>query len=525
MSFEYQGFATLGVNLNRQKYGPLDISNVFSSSADLNYYLSKGTLTTGVSDYWLATVPYPYAGQVVALVNEDRTVQVYVLTEKDDGTFQTSEVGAKVDLSIYSTTDEMNQAIENAVNGIDLSNYVTKDELPEDKDTRTKVVSGDNYISISGEYAENAENTYTVSVNTDTLKALIGSETTAAMEFKGATATLPANANKGDVYKASDNIMVPADSDAEGNGFTTSIGDSIVAEGDGKWYLIPSGDDIEDTWRPVTNVANTSTLTFKADTVLTVSVTEDGNITYSHATINLDVEDDQTASRKYVTGITTDDYGHISGYTVAEETVEDTNDTYSAGNGITISEADDDSDHVVSIKLAANETNLKVDENGLSTNFNLADYATNVEAKANDGIRYINQAEIDKLSKLTLEGEDITISGSVEASQVKNLYSVIKNIVTNTPSDEDYDASTDGIQTALGIEIGAEKNYISSVSADFIVTDGDLSLAQDYVTASLYASEVGDLSKLTHRIGANSTLVDEINDINARLTWMDMEEN
>ena len=29
--FEYQGFATLGVNLNRQKYGPLDISNVFTS--------------------------------------------------------------------------------------------------------------------------------------------------------------------------------------------------------------------------------------------------------------------------------------------------------------------------------------------------------------------------------------------------------------------------------------------------------------------------------------------------------------
>jgi hypothetical protein len=82
MSFEYQGFSTLGVNLNRQKYGPLDISNVFNSQADLNYYLSKGAITENVSDYWKAIVPYPYAGQVVALVKEDRTVNIFVLKEK-----------------------------------------------------------------------------------------------------------------------------------------------------------------------------------------------------------------------------------------------------------------------------------------------------------------------------------------------------------------------------------------------------------------------------------------------------------
>lgn len=93
--FEYQGFATLGVNLNRQKYGPLDISNVFTSLADLNYYLSKGANKEGVSDYWKNTVPYPYAGQYVALVdNETRTVIPYMLSEKADGTFETIKVGA-----------------------------------------------------------------------------------------------------------------------------------------------------------------------------------------------------------------------------------------------------------------------------------------------------------------------------------------------------------------------------------------------------------------------------------------------
>lgn len=97
MAFEYQGFATLGVNLNRQKYGPLDISNVFTSQADLNYYLTKGTSKDGVSSYWLNTVPYPYEGQVLATVI-DGVVNVYVLAAKEDGNFETQEIGGKVEV-------------------------------------------------------------------------------------------------------------------------------------------------------------------------------------------------------------------------------------------------------------------------------------------------------------------------------------------------------------------------------------------------------------------------------------------
>ena len=92
MAFEYQNFASLSVNLNRQKYGPLDISNVFTSQADLNYYLSKGANKEGVSQYWLDVVPYPYAGQIVSLVAEG-VESVFVLHEKADGTFETLEVG------------------------------------------------------------------------------------------------------------------------------------------------------------------------------------------------------------------------------------------------------------------------------------------------------------------------------------------------------------------------------------------------------------------------------------------------
>lgn len=88
------------------------------------------------------------------------------------------------------------------------------------------------------------------------LKALIASESTAAMEFKGAITNglLPTAASKGDMYKiATNNLTIPAANNAEqtAENVVAKPGDSIVYEGENKWYLIPSGDDIEDTWRPV----------------------------------------------------------------------------------------------------------------------------------------------------------------------------------------------------------------------------------------------------------------------------------
>mgnify|MGYP006969161847 FL=1 len=113
MAFEYQGFATLGVNLNRQKYGPLDVSTVFISVADLNYYASKGTVvSSAVSDYWKKVVPYPYAGQIVSLV-VDKTVTVYKLVENDEGTFNTVPIGGNdVDLTNYPTKTEVQEMID-----------------------------------------------------------------------------------------------------------------------------------------------------------------------------------------------------------------------------------------------------------------------------------------------------------------------------------------------------------------------------------------------------------------------------
>lgn len=101
MAMTYQNFASLGVNLNRQKYGPLDISSVFTSAADLKYYLTKGAFTEGVSEYWYKNanekvVPYPYEGQVLATVIDGDT-KVYVLRLDAEGNFEAKAIEPEVD--------------------------------------------------------------------------------------------------------------------------------------------------------------------------------------------------------------------------------------------------------------------------------------------------------------------------------------------------------------------------------------------------------------------------------------------
>lgn len=160
-------------------------------------------------------------------------------------------------------------------------------------------------------------------INEAELKDLIASETTAAMEFKGAATALPENPAKGDFYKVTTSFDV-----AEGE--TAKVGDSIVYDGE-QWFLIPSGDDIEDTWRPVTDVDNDATLTFAAGDKLDVAVAANGTVTYSHEAIDTPTatpvgEDEQT--RTYITSVETDGHGHITGYKTATENVEDTNTEY-----------------------------------------------------------------------------------------------------------------------------------------------------------------------------------------------------
>lgn len=251
------------------------------------------------------------------------------LSQSNDG------LKAEVDLSNFATKDEIptnyktKQAaysaagstiktvtkVEQNANGEVTVTYENID-FPEEVDTQTKVVSGDGLIVVTpNDLKVNQLNTYAVSINEDALKGLIGSETTAAMEFKGATASLPTSAAKGDMYKISGVFTVEDTNDAQGKGFTTKVGDSIVYDGS-KWYLIPSGDECEDTWRPIkvdsVSIPSTDTLDLVSTNKIELKTTSVDNITH------VEISHTYAPSDSYSTnGIS---LNHGDSFTVVEET-------------------------------------------------------------------------------------------------------------------------------------------------------------------------------------------------------------
>lgn len=99
-----------------------------------------------------------------------------------------------------------------------------------------------------------------------------------------------------------------------------------------------------------------------------------------------------------------------------------------------------------------------------------------------NGLRLISQTEINKLAKLNLDNGEITISGSVNANQVKELYDTVVNIVKGSTTDLDPD--TDGDQLGLGIEKGAQANKIESIG----LPDAVLAIANKEVTIPAFVA-------------------------------------
>ena len=68
----------------------------------------------------------------------------------------------------------------------------------------------------------------------------------------------------------------------------------------------------------------------------TANQTGASSVTISHADTST-VSNLSASGRRYVTGLTFDGAGHVTGYTTGTETVVNTNTTYSAGNGLSLS--------------------------------------------------------------------------------------------------------------------------------------------------------------------------------------------
>ena len=102
------------------------------------------------------------------------------------------------------------------------------------------------------------------------------------------------------------------------------------AENDLKVY---DGNQWTSTMAAGTSINNrVGSLTLAAGNKLSLLENPNGTFTFSHDTTT--VSDLAASGRRYVTGLTFDDYGHVTGFTTAAETVVNTDTTYTAGTGL-----------------------------------------------------------------------------------------------------------------------------------------------------------------------------------------------
>ena len=115
---KYEGVATLGVNLNRQKYGPLDVSSVLLTLNDLKAYCAGDA--SKMSEGWTGGTPYPYPGQIIVVLENNTAYQLY----DNEGAIAYRTM---IDLSVFYNKTEIDEMLSNV--SVDMSDYYTKEQI------------------------------------------------------------------------------------------------------------------------------------------------------------------------------------------------------------------------------------------------------------------------------------------------------------------------------------------------------------------------------------------------------------
>lgn len=168
---KYEGVATLGVNLNRQKYGPLDVSSVLLTLNDLTAYCAGDA--SAMSEGWTGGTPYPYPGQIIVVL-ENNTV--YQLKEEQDGSVKPYTL---INLSDYYSKSQIDEMFANV--SVDMSDYYTKEQIdnllasvkPPEVDLSNYYTKGE-IDDIVGSIEGTGDSTITMAMTTDEILAAIG---------------------------------------------------------------------------------------------------------------------------------------------------------------------------------------------------------------------------------------------------------------------------------------------------------------------------------------------------------------
>lgn len=167
---KYEGVATLGVNLNRQKYGPLDVSSVLLTEADLIAYVAGDE--SSMSSGWTGGVPYPYPGQIIVTLDTNTVWQLYL-----DG--EVVAYRKMFEMPDFYSKEEINEMLQNV--SVDLTGYYTKEEVDNLLSTiePPEVDLGNYYTKseideIVGSIEGTGDSSITMAMSTDEILAAIG---------------------------------------------------------------------------------------------------------------------------------------------------------------------------------------------------------------------------------------------------------------------------------------------------------------------------------------------------------------
>lgn len=120
----------------------------------------------------------------------------------------------------------------------------------------------------------------------------------------------------------------------------------------------------------------------------------------------------------------------------------------------------------------------------------LATKVDNSVATQNNGIRFINQDEISKLSKLALEGDSVVVSGTINADNVQGIENKIIDVVTGS-------GAIDDTLNKLEIQAGAQANKIETVKVNGqALTVVDKAVDISLTTLGIISSDA--VNKVTH---------------------------
>ncbi len=383
--------------------------------------------------------------------NAFSNVKVGTTTIAADGKTDTLELSAGSNISL--TPDATNDKVTVAVTGLGTAAA---------KNFTTSVTSGSGDLVTSGAVAS------AISTAIDNLPE--------PMIFKGTLGTngtitsLPtaSSSNEGWTYKVITAGTYASQAAKVGDMFVSTKIDSAY-----QWVYIPSGDDVEDTWRNIkingTEKLGTGISSGAVDFVNGNATTVSFNATGNKVSISHEDTSNQpsvnNSGRTYIQDITLDEYGHVTGIASATETVTNTDRYVNSASFVDDTTASANSPVKMTLTRAGSDT--------VSVTANLPKVSSSSAGVAPKGSAVSSQSQSTKFLREdgTWAAPTYTVNTDTKVTSVGNHYTPAENTGSQLDADASSTTAATWNSTSLvtGVTIKRDaKGHVTGLAVDSI---------------------------------------------------------